>query len=98
MPGQALAAKPGLPITYFDTLDSTNEEAKRQAMAGATGPLWIVARRQSSGRGRRGRVWTSTPGNLFATGLYRLECEPARGAPLSLAAGFEGWVIWGHGH
>lgn len=86
MPGQALAAKPGLPITYFDTLDSTNEEAKRQAMAGATGPLWIVARRQSSGRGRRGRVWTSTPGNLFATGLYRLDCEPARAAQLSFAA------------
>lgn len=75
-----------LPIQYYDTLDSTNEEAKRQALAGATGPKWIVARRQSSGRGRRGRAWASETGNLFTTGLYRLDCDPARAAQLSFAA------------
>ena len=80
------ASTPDLPIAYYDTLDSTNEEAKRQALAGATGPKWIVARRQSSGRGRRGRPWASKTGNLFTTGLYRLDCDPARAAQLSFAA------------
>ncbi|WP_440959722.1 biotin--[acetyl-CoA-carboxylase] ligase [Oceanicaulis sp. LC35] len=80
------ASQPDLPIRYFETLDSTNEEAKRQALAGATGPLWIVARRQSAGRGRRGRPWASDIGNLFTTGLYRLDCDPARAAQLSFAA------------
>jgi len=80
------ASTPDLPIAYFDTLDSTNEEAKRQALAGATGPKWIVARCQSSGRGRRGRPWASETGNLFTTGLYRLDCDPARAAQLSFAA------------
>lgn len=86
MPGQALAAKSDLPIHYFDTLDSTNEEAKRQALAGETGPIWIVARRQTGGVGRRGRPWASEAGNLFTTGLYRLDCDPARAAQLSFAA------------
>ena len=80
------ANQPDLPIAYYETLDSTNEEAKRQALAGATGPQWIVARRQSSGRGRRGRPWASETGNLFTTGLYRLDCDPARAAQLSFAA------------
>lgn len=73
-------------IEVFDQLDSTNEDAKRRALDGETGPLWIVARTQSAGRGRRGRSWTSTPGNLFTTGLYRLEASPARAAQLSFAA------------
>lgn len=73
-------------IEVFDTLDSTNEEAKRRALAGETGPLWIVARAQSAGRGRRGRSWASKPGNLFATGLFKLDAGPARAAQLSFAA------------
>lgn len=73
-------------IEIHDALDSTNEEAKRRALAGEAGPLWIVARSQSAGRGRRGRAWTSAAGNLFATGLYRLNATPAEAANLSFAA------------
>ena len=73
-------------IEVFDTLDSTNDEAKRRAQAGETGPLWIIARHQSAGRGRRGRGWTSKPGNLFTTGLFKLDAGPARAAQLSFAA------------
>jgi len=75
-----------LRFEIFDTLDSTNEEAKRRALSGEAGPLWIMARTQSAGRGRRGRAWASRPGNLFTTGLYRLEASPARAAQLSFAA------------
>lgn len=73
-------------IEVFDALDSTNEEAKRRALAGEAGPLWIVARSQTAGRGRRGRAWTSAEGNLFTTGLFRLDASPARAAQLSFAA------------
>ena len=73
-------------IEIFDALDSTNEEAKRRALDGEAGPLWIVARAQSAGRGRRGRSWTSAEGNLFTTGLFRLDTAPARAAQLSFSA------------
>ncbi|MFO1207644.1 MAG: biotin--[acetyl-CoA-carboxylase] ligase [Amaricoccus sp.] len=51
--------------------DSTNAEALRRAAAGAVGPLWILARRQTAARGRRGRPWAMAPGNFAATLLDR---------------------------
>ena len=61
----------GVRLVVHDVLDSTNEEARRLALAGDCGPLWIVAREQTAGRGRRGRSWESQRGNLFATLLTR---------------------------
>ncbi|MEM9225012.1 MAG: biotin--[acetyl-CoA-carboxylase] ligase [Pseudomonadota bacterium] len=61
---------PDAPVFWFDEIDSTNEEARRLAMAGNLGPLWIGAPSQSNGRGRLGRRWVSTDGNLFTTALY----------------------------
>lgn len=46
-------------IMRFDSLPSTNTEAARQASLGAGEGLCIVAREQTSGRGRQGRVWVS---------------------------------------
>ena len=57
----------GVRLLRFDALDSTNEEARRLAANGETGPLWIVTREQTKGRGRRGNLWVSQSGNLFAT-------------------------------
>jgi BirA family biotin operon repressor/biotin-[acetyl-CoA-carboxylase] ligase len=54
-------------LREFAELDSTNEEARRLALGGETGPLWLRAARQTAGRGRRGREWQSDEGNLFAT-------------------------------
>lgn len=51
----------------FDTLASTNSECLARARAGEPGGLWITARRQTGGRGRRGRPWSSEPGNLYAS-------------------------------
>jgi len=79
------------PIRWFDELDSTNAEAMRLAQVGEAGPVWIAARRQSAGRGRRGRVWETGQGNLAATLLMTLDMPPAEAAQLSfvtaLAAG-----------
>src|SRR3954447_24459088 len=43
----------------FDSIDSTNTEAARQAAAGAAEWLCIVAREQTAGRGREQRTWNS---------------------------------------
>jgi BirA family biotin operon repressor/biotin-[acetyl-CoA-carboxylase] ligase len=65
-------------------IDSTNSEARRLAEAGDPGAIWIVADRQTSGRGRRGRVWQTQQGNLAATLLLRPQV--AQVAQLSFAA------------
>jgi len=67
-------------------LDSTNEEARRLALAGEIGPVWIMAERQSAGRGRRGRAWHSPEGNLAATLLLRPDASQAVTGQLSFAA------------
>ena len=46
-------------ILRFDSIDSTNLEAMRQARAGAREGLCIVAREQTAGRGRLDRSWQS---------------------------------------
>lgn len=75
------------PVVAVDRVDSTNAEALRRAGAGERGPLWITAREQSAGRGRRGRTWTSPPGNLHATLLLN-DAAPAAVAPqLGFVAG-----------
>lgn len=73
-------------ILEFDEIDSTNLEAKRMAESGDFGPLWITARRQTGGKGRRGREWVSETGNLFCTGLFPHSGTPASAARLSFAA------------
>jgi len=70
----------------FDELDSTNSEARRLAEKGEQGPLWILAARQTGGRGRRGRAWHSGEGNLAATLLLRPKAPAAVIGQLSFAA------------
>jgi BirA family biotin operon repressor/biotin-[acetyl-CoA-carboxylase] ligase len=71
----------------FGTIDSTNEEARRRAVAGEPGRLWIVAEEQSAGRGRRGRNWVSPHGNLYASALLIHPCAPAIAPQLGFVAG-----------
>ncbi len=69
------------------SVDSTNAEAMRRAAAGETGPLWILAETQSAGRGRSGRHWSSSSGNLYASLLVRLSTPSPKAYQLSLVAG-----------
>ncbi|MEM7191572.1 MAG: biotin--[acetyl-CoA-carboxylase] ligase [Pseudomonadota bacterium] len=78
---------PGYRLIQLDTVDSTNDEAKRRAAMGEPGPLWIWSARQSKGRGRAGRQWTSQVGNLFASLLIRLNCPLQITSQLALVAG-----------
>ena len=55
--------------------------------AASVARMWIIAQRQTSGRGRSGRAWSSQPGNLFASFITALDCPPAKAGQLSLVAG-----------
>jgi BirA family biotin operon repressor/biotin-[acetyl-CoA-carboxylase] ligase len=86
------------PILSFEEIDSTNAEARRRAEAGEAGPLWITARRQTAGRGRRGRAWSTGTGNLAATLLLTTARPPLEAAQvafvaaLAVADAFDAWV------
>jgi BirA family transcriptional regulator, biotin operon repressor / biotin---[acetyl-CoA-carboxylase] ligase len=77
----------GWRVERRDSVASTNDEARRRALEGDGGRLWIVAREQSQGRGRRGRVWTSPPGNLYASALMIDPSPPAVTAQIGFVAG-----------
>lgn len=53
-------------ILRFETIESTNTEAVNQAKRGADEGLYVIADRQTAGRGRHGRTWISEKG----AGLY----------------------------
>ncbi len=73
-------------IRRHATLDSTSEEARRLALAGEHGPLWVIAEEQTKGRGRRGRDWISRKGNLFASHLLEVDAPAETCATLSFVA------------
>jgi BirA family biotin operon repressor/biotin-[acetyl-CoA-carboxylase] ligase len=53
---------------------------------GLAGPEWIMARRQTKGRGRRGRAWHDPEGNFAATLVMRPSEPPAEVALRSFVA------------
>jgi len=83
-------ARPNLLNDYhllsYDELDSTNEEARRIAEGGGSHGAVIWAKQQTQGRGRMGRLWVSSEGNLFCSILLAPGCEPATAAQLSFVA------------
>lgn len=69
-------------ILRFDSIESTNTEALRQAKLGADEGLCIVADEQTRGRGRHGRVWNSEKNaGLYFSIILRPKIE-ARFLPL----------------
>ena len=72
----------------LDECESTNDIARSLGEAGYPHGTWISARRQSSGRGRMGRVWSSQEGNLFLSMVLRVENKALwTWVPLAIAAG-----------
>jgi BirA family biotin operon repressor/biotin-[acetyl-CoA-carboxylase] ligase len=74
------------PIETYEALDSTNAEARRRAEAGEAGPVWITAKTQTAGRGRRGRAWSTGEGDLAATLLMVTDAPPVQAAQVSFLA------------
>ncbi len=83
---------PDFTIEILPELDSTNSELMRRVRAGRMEPVLLVAQRQTSGRGRLGRAWSSDvemagkpPGSLtFSIGL---PLAPMDWSGLSLVVG-----------
>lgn len=75
------------PIETFDEIDSTLLEARRRAERGELQPVWLIAKTQTAGRGRRGRAWASLDGNLLATYLAAADRPPGEIALLGFAIG-----------
>lgn len=71
------------PIRVITETGSTNEDMKALAAAGEPEGSWLRAERQTSGKGRMGRVWDGDTGNLFASTLVRP--GPLDPAPPTLA-------------
>lgn len=87
-PAPALTPRPGplgLAMRYAGTVGSTQDEVRAWAddphAPDSRGPAphgaVVVAERQTQGRGRRGRPWTTTPGTLVFSVLLR----PGPGGP-----------------
>lgn len=71
----------GVGRIVLDETDSTNALALR-----AEPPAWILARRQTAGRGRRGRRWQMPPGSFAASLALRPDLPPDRAALYSFVA------------
>jgi len=84
------AETPSLPTPFhvisYETIGSTSDEAKRRARDGAAEGLIVWAKTQTAGRGRRGRVWVSPPGNLHLSLVRRPRCKAAVAAQLGFVA------------
>jgi BirA family biotin operon repressor/biotin-[acetyl-CoA-carboxylase] ligase len=85
LPPTAIAE--GYRLDAHHTVGSTNALAIEHARAGDPGKLWVVASRQDSGRGRRGRAWATPEGNLAATLLVVSGRDLQRAATLGFVAG-----------
>ncbi len=77
----------GYRLHGHEAVGSTNSEAMQAARAGDPGRLWVAAREQTAGRGRRGSAWSTNAGNLAASCLLTTDIAPARLATLGFVAG-----------
>ena len=82
-------ADPQWPAGYgrivLPEIDSTNAEAVRRADT-LDAPTWILALRQTAGRGRRGRAWRDPGGNFAATLVMQPSGPPTDAALRSFVA------------
>ena len=77
---------PPFMVHVRDIVDSTSDDAKALAAAGAPHGSVVWAREQSAGRGRYTRQWLSPPGNLYMSVVLRPGVPPARTAELGFVA------------
>ncbi len=75
----------GVERRIYPSLGSTMVEAARLAPELA-GPTWLLALEQTSGKGRRGRVWVQPEGNFSATLIWQPESSIAARAQRSFVA------------
>lgn len=84
----SMADRLGWSLWIRDTVDSTNADALRLLQGGANAPFLVLAEHQTSGRGRRGRVWVSPPAqNIYYTLALKISNGSQGLTGLSLVVG-----------
>jgi len=64
-------------LVVLNAVESTNDEVRRRALAGAAEGLVVLAATQTAGRGRLGRRWHSVPGAGLYLSVLLIPAEPA---------------------
>ena len=77
---------PGYFLQTLDDTDSTNVECRKMAERGSAEGLIVQALSQSSGRGRRGRSWSSPKGNLYFSMLIKPKCIVSKALEISFVS------------
>ena len=77
----------GKNLKLFEELSSTNDYAKDWARLGIDHGAVVIAKKQSSGRGRLRRIWESPEGGLWMSMILKPNLELAEAAKLTLSAG-----------
>ena len=72
-----------LKLFSYDEIDSTNNEAQRLLENIDNFPFWVVANKQTSGRGRKNRYWSSLEGNFMGTFVIKINIEKSLTPQLS---------------
>ena len=79
---------PALTVQFVTETGSTNADMlARVADCTARNGDWLVAERQTGGRGRMGREWQSPDGNFYGSTLVALDAGNPPAATLALVAG-----------
>ena len=82
----AVALPPGWRLVHHPIVGSTNTVAREMGDQGAPDRTVVWADQQSAGRARRGRVWSSPKGNLYASLLLRPSTTASKAALLTFVA------------
>ncbi len=79
----------GRSAVFYNSIDSTNLEAKRRAAQGCPHGQLVVSEHQTAGRGRRGRAWSDEAGASICMSVVLRPPTPIALAPrYTLAAAF----------
>ena len=76
----------GFRLRRYDSVASTNDEARCLAEQGAPDRTIVLAGVQTAGRGRYSRKWASPRGNLYASYIFRPTLLPRHAAQIGYVA------------
>ena len=76
----------GKKIFHFNTIDSTNIYAKKLAKKGNEEGAIILADIQTSGRGRKNRIWSSSKGGLWFSIVLYPNIPPKKAMLMTMAS------------
>lgn len=80
-------------IICYEEVDSTNTRLKELAMQGAVHQTVVTAKRQTAGKGRRGRTWVSdAKENIYMSILLRPKVDPSKAPMLTLVMAYSAAV------